>query len=93
LLQKFIETQILTELIKYFILVAERSVFLMKISCKIIGDIRSEYTGMSSDKQCLIIVAENLRFLIQHLMKLKFFLIKTAPKIKLQMYKLMGNYI
>jgi len=37
-----------------------------------------EHTGISSVKQCLIIVAENLRFLIQHLMLLKNY--KTALK-------------
>jgi len=42
--------------------VAERSVHLERLFVKIIEDIRSAYTGISSLKQCLIIVAENLRF-------------------------------
>jgi hypothetical protein len=31
-------------------MVAERSVFLRRVIVKLVGEIRSEYTGMSSDK-------------------------------------------
>lgn len=38
----------------------------MKLSCKTYWGIESEYTGMSSLKQRLNVVAENLKFLIKH---------------------------
>ena len=59
-------------------MVAERSIRLERCFVKNIQDIRSEYTGISSLKQCLIIVADNLRFSIQHLMILK--RVKSVPK-------------
>jgi len=49
-------------------------------------DSQSEHTGISSMKQCLIIVAENLRFLIQHSILLKNY--KTALKVN---YKSTGQ--
>jgi len=60
--------------------VAERLADWWRLFEKILGDNQSEYTGISSLKQCLIIVAKNLRFSIQHFMILKNY--KTAPKIK-----------
>jgi hypothetical protein len=47
-------------------MVTERSISRRRLIENLIGGIRSEYTGMSSLKQCLNIVAENLRFLIKH---------------------------
>ncbi len=51
-------------------LVAERFIRSWRLIEKLIRSIKSEYTGMSSFKQCLNIVAENLMFLIKHWMKL-----------------------
>jgi len=67
--QKFIETKVFSEsinlIINYF-LVAERSVRFISLFIKINKNIRSEHTGISSLKQCkLIIVVKNLRFSIQ----------------------------
>jgi len=51
-------------------LVAERFVGLGRLYVSTVGGIRSEYTGISSQKQCfLITVAANLRFLIQYLIE------------------------
>ncbi len=47
-------------------MVAERFISQRRLIENLIGGIKSEYTGMSSLKQCLNIVAENLRFLIKH---------------------------
>ena len=43
-------------------MVAERFVNLGSLFLKIDGNIKSEYVGISSLKQCLIVVTENLRF-------------------------------
>ena len=49
-----------------YFLVAERSVRFISLFIKINKNIRSEHTGISSLKQCkLIIVVKNLRFSIQ----------------------------
>jgi len=48
-------------------MVAERFICWWRLIGKLIGGIKSEYTGMSSFKQCLNIVAEILRFLINTL--------------------------
>jgi len=42
--------------------VAERYIYLKRLIVKLVENIISEYTDISSLKQCLIIVTENQRF-------------------------------
>lgn len=69
--------------------VAERYIYLKRLIVKLIENIISEYTDISSLKQCLIIVTENQRFSF-YLLKKK---IKTGSKIFILKFFLMRKNI